>query len=314
MRVSLLLVVALPLLTGCLLFGPPAVFTDPANFADEPWRHQGDRLDRRSLALLRRWGADYGMRPEEACDEQVVRETLRVVPLAPLDHGAGDRHDARTMILRRRPQAAYVALEAAMRDAAPRTRESAVWLFGDLDARRMVCIEPGQQPPWSGPERDVALGRLEALLGDPDPQVRYAAASELERGIGGPRRPSFETVLSAIEREQDDEAKDALLRLLGTREAPAADRLAAARLHATNWILASYLIEGLVVPENGRILEQEFRLAGRPLRVAILKEAQELHPPQPWLEGLVRLGVADLDEGVRLTAEDVRRSVVTPQP
>lgn len=62
--------------------------------------------------------------------------------------------------------------------------------------------------------------------------------------------------------------------LLATREAPAAARLVAARLHAPDWILASWVLEDTVVEANRALLEREFGRGGRALRVAILKEAE----------------------------------------
>jgi len=307
------------LLAGCIpWFGPPPVVDDPARIAEEPSRFRGDRRDRDSLDLLRRQGAIYPDAPEQSeSDEAVVRETLKVVPLAgargPYRRGT-ELPDARTMILRRRPRAACVALGRAMLDPDPDIREGAAWVFGGLDTRNKGSVEPDHVPPWRGPERDVTLARLAALLGDPDRDVRYAAATELQRGIGGPRRPSWHAVLAQIEREGDEEVKDALLRLLATREAPVADRLEAARLHAPSWILASWIVEGTVVEANRDLLERAFERAGRPLRVAILKEAEDLPPPQPWLEGIVRLGLADPDEAVRLSAAGVEESVVRPPP
>ena len=72
--------------------------------------------------------------------------------------------------------------------------------------------------------------------------------------------------------------------------------------------VARWLIEGTVIRANQSLLERAFARAGLPLRVAILKEAEELTPPQPWLAGIVRLGLEDADEGVRSTAAALART------
>lgn len=310
-------------LPGCIFFDfdiRPLVLRDPAWQATGPERFLGDSYDEKSITTLRRAGANFPTDWRDASEDlAVVREALRVAPPTWARKHDVSHRDALTMILRRRPRAAYLVLTERMALADDEDRAGAACMFGDLDGRRLGLVPADHMPPWTGPEREAALARMEALaLADPAPAVRLAAADAFTRGIAGPRRPTWHAVLAAVQREQDPRVYEDLLRLLATREAPAADRIEAAVRYTRDWFRAHDLLDGLVIEENRLLLESAFRRAPFHFKQALFKEADYdatyAEEPQPWLEGIVLLALNDADKDVREEGAYLSRYLGTPSP
>ena len=321
-RCRLLAILSLILvLPGCwLILRPPMVVTDPATFAPDPGRCRGDKWDRHAIRTLTHSGARFGGRPHDpASDALVVGETLRLVPIGEWGTNRGEHRDARKMILRRRPRAAYAAFLQAMDDSDPSRRADAIRLFALIDLRSIGSLPGSVGPvvdspagPGPVPEREAALVKVEALLlSDPDAQVRTEAAAAFDNGLAGPDRPTWETVLAGVRQETGDVRED-FLRLLATRSAPAADRIDAAVRYTSDWFRVDDLIQGHLKPENRALLESAFPRGPAHFRQAVLHAADDLEPPQPWLEGLVLLGLGASEDYVREEAAHLVLKLGTP--
>ncbi|MDJ0976777.1 MAG: hypothetical protein QNJ98_20140 [Planctomycetota bacterium] len=300
MRLALALFLLSTALVGCIPDRRPPRLRDPAFSSERPEQFRGDGFDRDAVRTLRAQGAKFGPHPFEAsADLAVAREALRVYPPRYVQAPNVVVRDAVTMALRRRPRAGYVALTELMRSPIEDVRAGAVTRLGELDARSgLRTAGSSVEPPARGPQRQAAVARAaELLTRDPSASVREAAAFTFVHELGSQEVPTAEELLDALARETSKQTIALQLELLSSRDATAAQRLAAVNQYAPDFMSAWRAVSGVLVKENKAAVEAAYRGGSEFLRQALLREMDNLEGSQPWIEGLILLGLDETEPG-----------------